>query len=127
MIGYFFKDGYDFGVPILLVGIFLFIINFGLTLGPVTWIYIPQIVDPNIIPYSITLNWLSGSFVVILFPILTIDLLNQNPAILFGFSAAWCIGGAVINYFFVIETKDKIEKDIRNQYKKLQICCKSKD
>lgn len=41
MIGYFFKDGYDFGVPILLVGIFLFIINFGLTLGPVTWIYIP--------------------------------------------------------------------------------------
>lgn len=104
----------------------MFIVDFGLTLGPVAWIFIPEVVEPNVIPYSTTANWLAGSVVIILFPILTEDFLNGNPAILFSFSTAWCLGSAIINYFYVLETKDKTEKEIRQDYAKLKICQEQK-
>lgn len=44
MFGYFTKDDTSYGTALLLVGIFVFIVNFGLTLGPVAWIFIPEIV-----------------------------------------------------------------------------------
>ncbi len=97
----------------MLLGIFVFIVDFGLTLGPATWIFISEVIEPNVIPYTITANWLAGSFVIILFPILTEDYLNGNPALLFAFSTAWCFGASFVNYFFVLETKDKTEKEIR--------------
>jgi hypothetical protein len=86
---------------------FLFIIDFGFTIGPIAWIYIPEIVEPNVIPYSTTMSWISSSIVIVLFPILTEDYLNGNPAVLFAFSTVWCLGSAIINYFFILETKDK--------------------
>lgn len=122
MVGYFIKDSSTFGQPLLLFGLFVVTVNFGLTLGPIVWIYVPEIVEPTVIPYSTTASWLSGSFVVILFPILTEDYLNGNPAILFAFSAAWCLAATIINYLFALETKDKTEKDIREEYKKIKLC-----
>ena len=41
MVGYFIKDSTSYGLSILLLGILLFILSFGLSLGPVVWLYIP--------------------------------------------------------------------------------------
>ena len=54
-----------------MVGLFMFMAAFGLSLGPVVWLYIPEIVQPKIIPYSTASNWISASIVIILFPIIT--------------------------------------------------------
>lgn len=86
---------------------------FGLSLGPVVWLYIPEIVQPNIIPYSTAANWISASLVISLFPILSEKLLGGNPGFLFIFFTVWCFGCFIFNIFFVVETKDKSEQTIR--------------
>lgn len=106
--GYFVKESTSHGPALILVGIFLFMISFGLTVGPSVWLYISEVVQPEMMPFSVAVNWITASIVIILFPILTKDFLNDNPAVLFVFSAAWCIVGSVVNYFFVVETKGKV-------------------
>ena len=71
MIGFFIKDDSSAGEALILVGLFLFMAVFGLSLGPVVWLYIPEIVQPRIVPYSTASNWISASIVIICFPILT--------------------------------------------------------
>lgn len=53
-------------IPIILL---LIRITFSLTLGPVVWVYITEIVQPNITPLATTLNWLSLAINNTLFPI----------------------------------------------------------
>ena len=91
----------------ILIGLFFFMAVFGLSLGPVVWLYIPEIVEPSIVPFSTAANWISASLIIILFPIISDNVLNGNPAILFLFFTAWCFGSYVFNLLFVIETKDK--------------------
>lgn len=107
MIGFFIKDSSSAGEPLILMGLFLFMAVFGLSLGPVVWLYIPEVVQPNIVGISTTCNWISASLVIILFPIATDDLLGGNPGALFIFFTIWCLGSFVVNHFFVLETKDK--------------------
>jgi hypothetical protein len=49
----------------------MFMAVFGLSLGPVVWLYILEIVQPKIVPYSTAGDWISASIVIILFPIIT--------------------------------------------------------
>lgn len=100
----------------------MFIVAFGLSVGPIVWLYISEVVQPEVMPLSIGVNWVSSSIVIILFPILTQDYLNNNPAFLFVFSTAWCLLSLVVNYLFVIETKGKAEKDIREEFRALKVC-----
>lgn len=71
------------GQSLILVGLFLFMWVFGISLGPIVWLYIPEIVQPKIVPFSTATNWICASLVIILFPILTDNVLDSNPAILF--------------------------------------------
>ena len=63
-----------------LVGALAFMINYGCSLGPVVWLYIPEIVPPSMIPLTTAFNWISFSIVVTLFPITTDKLFGGNPA-----------------------------------------------
>jgi len=72
LIGFLVKDQREqVGQVFVMVGLFMFMAAFGLSLGPVVWLYIPEIVQPKIIPYSTASNWISASIVIILFPIIT--------------------------------------------------------
>jgi hypothetical protein len=122
MIGFLIKDSAPIGESFILIGLFCYMAVFGLSLGPVVWLYIPEIVQPKIVPYSTASNWISASLVIILFPIATEDLLDGNPGALFIFFTIWCLGSVIVNHFFVLETKDKTEKMIRSEYANLQIC-----
>lgn len=85
-IGFFLKNGSEdssSGQGLILVGLFLFMWIFGISLGPIVWLYIPEIVQPRIVPFSTATNWICASLVIILFPILTDNVLSSNPAILF--------------------------------------------
>lgn len=113
-IGFFIKDSNSGASEVMiLIGLFFYMAVFGLSLGPVVWLYIPEIVQPKIVPYSTASNWISASLVIILFPIITDNILDKNPGILFVFFTVWCTGSVVFNYFFVLETKDKTERMIK--------------
>lgn len=43
---------------------------FGVTLGPVVWLYIPEIVQPNYIGASVMFNWAGATFVIGFFPVI---------------------------------------------------------
>lgn len=121
-IGFFIRSGDEdstIGQVLVLVGLFLYMGVFGVSLGPVVWLYIPEIVQPKIVPFSTATNWICASLVIILFPILTDSILDNNPAILFLFFAIWCAVSLVFNMKYLIETKDKSEKVIQEEYSKL--------
>jgi len=67
-------------------------------------------VQPNIVPFSTGVNWAGAALVMLLFPIIKSMLPNKNPAYLFLFFAAWCVGSFLLNAKYAIETKGKSEK-----------------
>jgi MFS family permease len=70
-VGFFIKDSNtDVGNILILLGLVFFMANFGLSLGPVVWLYIPEIVQPNIVPFSTGINWTGAALVMLLFPII---------------------------------------------------------
>jgi hypothetical protein len=96
----------------IIFGLFIFMAIFGMTLGPVVWLYIPEIVNPKVIPVSTMFNWIANLLIVLLFPIIRSSLPGQNPAMMFVFFGAWCMASFFFNAKFLIETKGKKEKEI---------------
>lgn len=97
------------GVSIVLIvfGLVLFMANFGFTLGPVVWVYLPEIVQPKVLPYATMVNWASAALIMLLFPVIKEKLPDKNPALLFLFFALWSTLSFFFNKKFVIETKNK--------------------
>lgn len=48
----------------------VFICSFTMTVGPITWLYIPEIVQPPTIPYTTMTSWACAYLMVFLFPII---------------------------------------------------------
>lgn len=69
--GFFIHDSNTtLGNVLILTGLVIYMANFGVSLGPVVWLYIPEIVQPKIVPFSTGLNWTGAALTMILFPIL---------------------------------------------------------
>ena len=77
--------------------------------------------QPKIVPFSTAANWICASLIIIMFPILTEKVLEKNPAILFCFFTGWCFLSFIFNWKYVIETKDKTEKAIQEEYSQLWV------
>jgi hypothetical protein len=101
---------------------FLFIGVFGLTLGPLTWIYISETVEPKYVPFATALNWAGASLVIVMFPIIKENFLHGNPFIAFVFFASCCFFTLVISRIFLLETKDKTQRQIREEYANIKCC-----
>lgn len=101
---------------------FLFIGVFGLTLGPLTWIYISETVEPKYVPFATAVNWVGASLVIVLFPIIKENVLHGNPFIAFVFFASCLFLTLVIFRIFLLETKDKNQRQIREEYASVKIC-----
>lgn len=95
------------GETLIIIGLFTFIGVFGLSLGPLVWIYIEDIVQPSFVPFTTGLNWGLSALVVILFPMLINKVLGGQPQLLFLFFCAWCLVGWLVNVRVLVETKDK--------------------
>ena len=77
---------------------------FGLTLGPIVWLYIPEIVESNIIPYSTMVNLFGAASCTIIFPLITDPSYKFIP---FVFFFLWCLISLLINQKIMVETKDR--------------------
>ena len=121
-VGFLFKDEYQFGNIFIICGVFLFMADYGISIGAVSWLYLSEIVQPKFMPVPIAMNWIGASIVVVLFPIVTDNLLDGNPAFLFFIFMAWCTGALVLNYLFMVETKGKTERQIREEFEARKTC-----
>jgi hypothetical protein len=98
---------------LVITSLYLFMISFGFTLGPVVWLYIPEIVPAEIVPYTTMGNWAGASVTIILFPILGKVV---GSGYLFFFLSVWCFFAFVFNSKYVVETMGKTERQIKRDY-----------
>jgi hypothetical protein len=109
------------GLGLIIVGLFLFMANFGLTLGPVVWVYLPEIVQSSILPYATAMNWGTASLITLFFPVIKDHLPKKNPAWLFIFFALWCALSFLFNKKYLVETRNRTEKEINLEYSGVRI------
>lgn len=70
-LGFYIKAEYQgLGLALIIIGLILFMADFGLTLGPVVWVYLPEIVQADIMPYATGVNWGTAAFIMLLFPVI---------------------------------------------------------
>lgn len=107
---------------IIILGFVAVRMIFSMTLGPVCWIYLAEIVEPDIIGISTMFNWLTAALISLAFPIVVEAF--GGPQWLF------CLLGVLmwVSYFindrFMIETKGKPEWQIRQLYDQLLAAAK---
>lgn len=104
----------------------IYMAAFGLTLGPIVWLYIPEIVEPNVIPYSTMTNLFGTALCIIGFPLIPQN--KDKPEardltfIPFTFFFVWCLISLFINQYLMVETKNKSRQKIFDEYKNKKIC-----
>ncbi len=101
----------------VLFGLVLFMANFGFTLGPVVWVYLSEIMQPKVFPYATTVNWISAALVMLVFPVIIDTLPNKNGGYVFLFFAIWTTFSYLFNRKFLIETQNKGEKQIFEEFR----------
>jgi hypothetical protein len=101
-----------------IVGLFICTFVYGSFLGPITWAYIPEIVEPKMIPFTTSVSWVVASIVVTLFPILSHIMSNPGP--IFIFFGGFCILSCLFNVIFMVETKGKSQLQIKQEYKEFK-------
>lgn len=95
------RDSVIIAVSVLFV---LFMITFGLTLGPITWLYVPEIIPANMVPFATADNWAAATIVYSTIPII-IGASDGNPSILFFIFASVTFVCYMINSLLMVETK----------------------
>lgn len=107
LVGIFFLAVYLTGNEQLVFGslvfIIIFMIIYGLTIGPAVWLYVPEIVHPKIVPPATSMNWLGIAFSVMVTPVI-IKAADSPYPVFFLFSILSFIF-FVVNVFLVVETK----------------------
>ena len=97
----------DYGESIIIavsVLFVLFMIIFGLTIGPITWLYVPEIIPASMVPFATADNWAAATIVYSMIPII-VGAFDGNPSILFFIFASVTLVCFVINALLMVETK----------------------
>jgi MFS family permease len=78
---------------------------FSMTLGPVVWLYLAEIVEPDVAGVATMINWTTAAIVSLTYPLL-VELTGSQSLIFCLFSVFVFIGYS-INKKWMVETKDK--------------------
>lgn len=101
------------GTFLVLFGLSLFSYIFGMTIAPCTWLYISEIIDPEVMPYAVISNRFTAFLSVLMFPIIASDVFGGDSSPLFLFFATLMLIYFWFSKKYLIETKGKEEKQIR--------------
>lgn len=99
--------GYAFEVYAVVILVFkiILLIMYGLTLGPLVWSYLPEVVPARIIPLAQSMNWFIDCFTLSLPGVIIAH--HGNPWPLFFVFFLWDFASIFVNYFLIVETKRK--------------------
>lgn len=106
--------GYLFEIPAVAILVFksLILVVYGMTLGPITWGYLAEVVPVRIIPLAQSMNWFIDCFTL---PLPGVIIAHAgNPWPLFFVFFLWNFMSIFINYFIIVETKSQTMSQIIN-------------
>ena len=83
-----YSDEYQEMFWIIFVVLIFYMVIYGLTIGPVVWMYIPEIIPASVVPFAATINCISSTFCLIISPVL-----NANQGTPFVY---FCFGGITL-------------------------------
>jgi hypothetical protein len=95
----------------------IYMMVYSISLGPVTWLYVPEIMPARIVPLATMMNWFGCSLCVILTP-MVIDTTDGNPYLAFFFFGGISILFGILNFALVVETKDCTGEQITKKFLK---------
>lgn len=81
--------------------VILFMIGYALSIGPVVWPYVPELMPVKYVPYASSMNWIAAAICTIATPYI-LDAVGSPYPVFFFF-------GAVLLIFFAINAKYLIE------------------
>jgi SP family arabinose:H+ symporter-like MFS transporter len=87
---------------LVIAGLIVFMGNYGQTIGAITFTLIPEIVRPHYVSYALATVWTATFLVTFLFPIISTNLFDNNPAPMFYFFTIWIGVSIIINHKYVI-------------------------
>ena len=79
----------------------------GITIGPIIWLIISEIVQPQRVSICGASNWISLGLVNVAFPVIVDANAEKNPWFAYFFFALVATTATLINYFAVIKTANK--------------------
>lgn len=83
-----------------MVFIVLFMFIYGITVGPVVWLYVPEIVSPRVVPFATFNYWVGVAVSMAITPIVIGKVGSSYP--LFFFFGVTSLIFLVINFFLVV-------------------------
>lgn len=86
---------------------------FSLSLGPIVWLYVVEILQPNFVPIATMVNWITVGVVNTLYPILCEAM--GGPAYPFLIFSVYTLAGFLVNRAVLVETAGKTEVQIRKE------------
>jgi hypothetical protein len=97
----------SWGPSNILVVVFLtiYMVIYGISLGPVVWLYVPEIIPAKVVPYATAMNWIGCSICIILTPII-INANDGNAYPVFFFFGGITLFFFIVNIFLMVETKN---------------------
>jgi hypothetical protein len=86
----------------MIIFLLTFVSAFVMTQGPITWLYVAEIVQPPTVPYTSMMNWIFACLIITLFPIF-----RNHSGMIFGIFGIFTFVNLCMCYFLMSETKDK--------------------
>ena len=118
-IGFFYQVNTQFMEILVLICLFTFVGSFILTQGTILFVYVPEIVQPPFVTISTIICWASAILVTTSFPLIREK--SSNPALpeAFLFYAFLALVTFIVCCKYMVETKDKTELEIREEFQAL--------
>lgn len=97
-------------VYVSLAFILLFMISYGVTIGPIVWLYVPEVIPAKYVPIATSMNWLGAAICIIASPFI-INAVGSPYPVFFGFSVITLVL-FFFNFSILVESKGKTRKEI---------------
>jgi hypothetical protein len=96
--------------------VLLFIALFEFSSGPITWLYMAEIMQDKSVSVATVLNWLMNLVISIITPGLVKSIGSDNIGYIFVTVGALTTLGTIFIFFFMLETKGKSPQQIEDMF-----------
>jgi MFS family permease len=93
--------------------ILLFMFSFGISLGPIVWLYLPEILPEKGVSLAALANWVGCGIIGLFFPMVKDAIKIQGTFLIF---LGCCVAALIYMFFCVKETKGKSSEEIEAMF-----------
>ena len=105
---------------VILIFIFLMVVVFAFSISTICWLYIPEVIQPSLVPFTTLTKWVCTCLFVVLYPIILGDKTGLETVGIVIFAGT--LVSAIIVEKMAVETKGKTELEIRQEFNMKTLC-----